>query len=105
MVYVRFAIHQPGFLSAMRVPEVLEHDTDLAMTYVRATISAKLLACVPSLHMIAVNLLDNTSWWSIQRSEDNGERSLVPISRDAGRRVEAYLYSEEYEKTLAFDGQ
>ncbi|EPS98381.1 hypothetical protein FOMPIDRAFT_1051599 [Fomitopsis schrenkii] len=105
LVYVRFSVHEPDFLSEMRVPEALQYDSDRAMTYARETISARLFAGVPSLRMLAVKLPDNISWWRIQHAEDNGERNLLPISRDVGRRVEAYLYSEEYERKLTFDGE
>ena len=63
-------------------------------------------ACVPSLRMIAVRLPeDDTLWWRIQRGEGETKQNLVRISGDAGRRVEAYLHSGEYERSLTFDGK
>ena len=105
MVYVCIRIHEAGVFSGMQVPEALQDNPDSAVTFAREKISRGLLACVPSLCMVAVRLLDNTSWWRIQGGEGKNGRNLVPISGDTGRRVEAYLYSEEYERTLELDGK
>ncbi|TFY64219.1 hypothetical protein EVJ58_g2754 [Rhodofomes roseus] len=104
LLYVRIYIGEAGFLSRMDIPASLREDTAAAITFVRQTTSERLLTCTPSVRLIAVKLIDETSWWRVQRNGD-GEpgRRLVPISRDVGHHVEAYLYSEEFEQTLVLD--
>ena len=77
------------------VPEALQQGgPNRALTYFRSTVAKKVAACVPSLQKIAVRLPeDDTLWWRIQRGEGETKRNLVRISRDTGRRVEAYLHS------------
>ncbi|KAH9930846.1 uncharacterized protein B0H18DRAFT_991563 [Fomitopsis serialis] len=105
LLYVRIFIRETDFLSRMNTSIPFREDDAAAMAYVKQTVSAHLLACVPTVRLIAIKLMNETSWWRAQQGGEGGPRHLVPISSDVGHHVETYLYSEEFEQSMVFDGE